>query len=207
MTPPGPARQTRAKTALPRKTNSLKAVPREAPLAKDGDKRGRGIIRIQRYSRSSGGTYTPDEQYTYLSGDGLNLVEPVALDNKGGLLALERQHVAGLGTTIRVVQLSLEKAVNVAGKGSLYGLPVDVFARDEAVFDLADCPPGGPGVVTTPGSAQVNPLVDNVEGMTLGKEWTTGEYKGRRPLYLISDDNSSGEQITRLYSIAVRLNP
>lgn len=49
--------------------------------------------------------------------------------------------------------------------------------------------------------------MDNVEGMALGKEWSTGRYKGWRPLYLISDDNGSGDQITRLYSLAVRLNP
>ncbi|MBC9727421.1 esterase-like activity of phytase family protein [Streptomyces sp. TRM68367] len=179
----------------------------EAPLAKDGDKRGRGIIRIQRYTGTPGGSYTPDGQYAYLSGDGMNLVELVALDDKGGLLALERNYTAGLGTSVRVVQLSLDKARDVTDDDSLYGRSADVFAREEQVLTLADCPAGGPGAVATPGSAQINPLLDNVEGMALGKPWTSGPNRGWHPLYLISDDNGSGEQITRLYSLAVRLRP
>jgi hypothetical protein len=179
----------------------------ESPLAKDGDQRGRGIIRIQRYTGSPGGTYTPDRQYAYLAGDGMNLVELVALDDQGGLLALERQYTAGLGASVRVTQLSLEAAGDVTGEKSLYGAPVDVFARQKAVFNLAGCPHGGPGAVATPASSPINPLVDNAEGMALGKPWTTGAYPGWRPLYLISDDNGSGDQITRLYAFAVRLAP
>ncbi|GAA2453179.1 caspase, EACC1-associated type [Streptomyces glaucus] len=179
----------------------------EAPLAKDGDQRGRAVIRIQRYTGEPGGTYTPDRQYAYLAGDGMHLVELVALDDKGGLLALEREYTAGLGTAVRVVQLSLDGARDVTDEDSLYDLPADVFAEETPVFDLADCPAGGPGAVATPGSNPRNPLLDNAEGMALGKEWTTGPYQGWRPLYLISDDNGSGDQITRLYSFAVRLEP
>ncbi|GAB7109447.1 hypothetical protein JCM4814A_77610 [Streptomyces phaeofaciens JCM 4814] len=177
----------------------------EAPLSKDGDTRGRGIIRIQRYTGSPGGAYTPDLQYAYLAGDGMNLVELAAVDDSGGLLALERQYTDGLGTAIRVVQLSLGKARDVAGGGSLYGRSADVFAKDQPVFNLLDCPAGGPGAVATSGSVQLNPLVDNVEGMALGAPWTEGRYKGWRPLYMVSDDNDSPDQITRLYALAVRL--
>ncbi|MDG9719930.1 esterase-like activity of phytase family protein [Streptomyces sp. DH24] len=179
----------------------------EAPLAKDGDYRGRPAIRIQRYTGTPGGTYTPDEQYAYRAGDGMNLTELVALDDKGGLLALEREYTSGLGTAVRVVQLSLEGARDVTGVDSLHGLPADGFVQDTPVFDLAACPAGGPGVVATPGSNPRNPLLDNAEGMAVGKEWTTGEYQGWRPLYLISDDNDSVDQITRLYALAVRLKP
>ncbi|MFG3004148.1 caspase, EACC1-associated type [Streptomyces calvus] len=179
----------------------------EAPLAKDGDQRGRPMIRIQRYTGEPGGAYTPDAQYAYLAGDGMNLVELVALDDEGGLLALEREYTAGLGTAVRVVQLSLAGARDVSGVDSLYDLPAADFADDTPVLDLAACPDGGPGVVATPGSNSRNPLLDNAEGMAVGKEWTSGEYKGWRPLYLISDDNGSGDQITRLYSLAVRLKP
>ncbi|GAA4802143.1 caspase, EACC1-associated type [Streptomyces ziwulingensis] len=179
----------------------------EAPLAKDGDLRGRPLIRIQRYTGRPGGDYAPDGQYTYLAGDGMHLVELVALDDKGGLLALEREYTSGLGTAVRVVQVSLDGARDMADDDTLYELPADQFADDTPVLDLAACPDGGPGVVATPGSNPRHPLVDNVEGMALGKEWTTGEYQGWRPLYLITDDNGSGDQITRLYSLAVRLKP
>ncbi|CAL9523855.1 hypothetical protein SUDANB145_03878 [Streptomyces sp. enrichment culture] len=179
----------------------------EAPLAADGDQRGRPLIRIQRYTGEPGGSYEPDEQYVYLAGDGMNLVELVALDNEGGLLALEREYTSGLGTSIRVVQVSLDGARDVSETDSLYDVPADVFAQETPVLSLAACPAGGPGAVATPGSNTANPLVDNVEGMAVGKEWTSGEYKGWRPLYLVSDDNGSGDQITRLYSLALRLKP
>lgn len=179
----------------------------ESPLAADGDKRGRPVIRIQRYTGSPGGAYEPDGQYAYLAGDGMNLVELVALDNDGSLLALEREHVSGVGTSVRVVQLSLRGASDVSEKGSLYEDPVDNFARETPVLALSECPDGGPGVVAAPGSNPDSPLVDNVEGMAVGKEWTTGEYRGWRPLYLVSDDNGSGQQITRLYSLALRVKP
>lgn len=179
----------------------------EAPLAKDGDQRGRPLIRILRYTGEPGGTYRPDGQYTYLAGDGMNLVELVALDDRGGLLALEREYTSGLGSSVRVVQLSLAGARDVTEVDSLYGLPAADFVDGTPVLDLAACPDGGPGAVAAPGSNPHNPLVDNVEGMAVGKKWTTSEYKDWRPLYLISDDNGSGDQITRLYSLAVRLKP
>jgi hypothetical protein len=179
----------------------------EAPLAADGDKRGRYRIRIQRYTGTPGGTYEPDGQYGYLAGDGMNLVELVALDNEGGLLALERAYTDGLGSSIRVVQVSLDRARDVQEDDSLYDAPPEFFADGTPVFSLSACPSGGPGAVATPGSKPGNPLVDNVEGMAVGKEWTTGEYQGWRPLYLVSDDNGSGDQITRLYSLALRLKP
>ncbi|WP_101256320.1 caspase, EACC1-associated type [Streptomyces barkulensis] len=177
----------------------------EAPLATDGDTRGRNILRIQRYTGAPGGAYVPDEQYTYLSGDGLYLAELAAVDDMR-LLALERHYVAGLGNTVQVVEIPLENARDVTGEESLYRLPADVFAEREVLFDLADCPAGGPGVVRTTPSKQGNPLADNVEGMALGEEWTDGRYEGWRPLYLISDDNGSTAQITRVYSLAVRLS-
>jgi hypothetical protein len=176
----------------------------EAPLAKDGDKRGRPMIRIQRYTGKPGGTYRPDGQYAYLAGDGMNLVELVALSDDGDLLALEREHTAVIGTSVRVVQLSLRGAPDVTEKDTLFKDSPDNFAHETEVLSLSACPAGGPGAVATPDSNRNYPLVDNVEGMAVGKEWATGEYKGWRPLYLISDDNGSPDQITRLYSLALR---
>ncbi|WP_381802409.1 esterase-like activity of phytase family protein [Streptomyces niveus] len=177
----------------------------EAPLAQDGDVRGRHILRIQRYKGTSGGAYAPDRQYAYLSGDGMYLVELAAVES-GRLLALERQYTAGLGNAIQVVELSLMKARDVTDEKSLYKLPADVFAERETLFDLAKCPAGGPGKVARADERLLNPLLANVEGMALGDAWTDGRYKGWRPLYLISDDNGSEEQITRVFSMAVQLS-
>ncbi len=179
----------------------------EAPLAKDGDQRGRGIIRIQRYTGRAGGAYVPDGQYAFMADDGMYLPELNAIDDDGDLLALERQYTAGLGSEIRIVQLSLAHAQNVTALTSLWHQPPKIFAADELVVDLATCPVGGRGQVAVPASSAHYPLLDNVEGMALGTPWTSGRYKGWHPLYLVSDDNDSDDQITRLYSLAVKLRP
>jgi hypothetical protein len=179
----------------------------EAPLAEDGDQRGRGIIRIQRYTGTPGGTYTPDRQAAFLADDGMYLSELTAVDDNGGLLALERQYTAGLGSEIRIAQLSLAHAQDVTRLASLWHQPAKIFATDERVVDMATCPAGGPGAVAVPASTPQHPLLDNVEGMALGAPWTSGRYKGWHPLYLVSDDNDSDAQITRFYSLAVKLRP
>ncbi|MFF4020249.1 esterase-like activity of phytase family protein [Streptomyces sp. NPDC001843] len=177
----------------------------EAPLAKDGDQRGRAIIRIQRYKGTPGGDYTPDGEYAFFADDGMYLSELNAIDDSGDLLALERQYTAGLGSAIRIVQLSLRQASDVTDLTSLWHQPAHIFAKEELVVDLATCPAGGPGAVAVPASSPEHPLLDNVEGMALGDPWKSGTYKGWQPLYLVSDDNDSDDQITRLYSLAVKL--
>jgi hypothetical protein len=63
--------------------------------------------------------------------------------------------------------------------------------------DLGDCPSLG----ATAKQPQPNPLLDNVEGITI-----TGRAPGGRlRLLLVSDDNQNPAQITRLYSLTVRL--
>ncbi|WP_406437594.1 esterase-like activity of phytase family protein [Streptomyces sp. NBC_00631] len=177
----------------------------EGPLADDGDTRGRGIIRIQRYTGTPGGDYTPDGQYAFLADDGMYLSELTAIDDNGDLLALERQYVAGLGSEIRIVQLSLSHAQDVTKLNSLWHQSANIYAADELVVDMATCPAGGPGAVAVSASNPQHPLLDNVEGMALGAPWTSGRYKGWHPLYLVSDDNDSETQITRFYSLAVKL--
>ncbi|MGW7351487.1 caspase, EACC1-associated type [Streptomyces sp. NPDC054784] len=177
----------------------------EGPLASDGDTRGRQILRVQRYRGTPGGTYRPDAQYAYLASDGLSLVELAYVD-EGRLLALERQYAVGLGNAIRVVELDLSGARNVSDEQSLYRLPADVFAASRLVLDLAACPVGSPGAVSRPKGKEGNPLVDNVEGMALGRPWKDGPHRGSRPLFLVSDDNGSSVQMTRVYSLAVRLS-
>lgn len=175
----------------------------EGPLGMDGDARGRNQIRIQRYHGTPGGDYELDRQYAYKTGEGMYLVELAAVGNNR-LLALERQYVAGIGNTIRVFDVPLHKTSKTDEKTALYDQHADVFLENSLLVDLADCPPGDPGVVPTKGE-QPNPLLQNVEGMALGDPWTTGPHKGRRPLYLVADDNGSSEQITRLYVLSVRL--
>ncbi|MBA2808532.1 esterase-like activity of phytase family protein [Streptomyces sp. KM273126] len=176
----------------------------ESPLAQDGDDRGTNLLRIQRYTGTPGGAYTPDHQYAYRTAEGLSLVELVAVDDNR-LLALERQYSAGLGNAIRVKDVTLgPEARDVTGKKSLYDMPSDESLTSTLLFDLAECPAGSPGEVAVKGT-QTNPLLGNVEGMALGGTLSDGPYRGRRSLLMVVDDNDNAQQITRFYSVAVRL--
>lgn len=64
-------------------------------------------------------------------------------------------------------------------------------------MDLADCPPSG---ATTPGT-QANPLLDNFEALALGPRLPGG----RQALLLVSDDNFSSGQVTRVVALGAKL--
>ena len=71
------------------------------------------------------------------------------------------------------------------------------LVRKTPLADLEDCPSLG----ATAKQPQLNPLLDNIEGMAvLGT--APG---GRLRVLLVSDDNQSATQITRLYSLSVAL--
>lgn len=164
----------------------------EGPLSVDGrDAAGRGLQRIVRYDgeRVSG-------QYAYRPDPALGLVE-LAVAGPGTLIAMERGFVAGVGNTVRVFAVSTRHAPDVSGIASLAQAPEGVYLRKELLFDLADCPPMG----ATAKQPQPNPLLDNVEGLALGKR----RLFGWRELTLISDDNGNATQITRVYRLSVRV--
>ncbi|GAA3947450.1 esterase-like activity of phytase family protein [Actinoplanes auranticolor] len=172
----------------------------EGPLAADGrDAEDRGLQRILRYDGRAGGGYTPGAQYAYRTDPALGLVELVAL---GGdqLLAVERGFVAGVGNTVRVYRVSGTGVPDVSGVTSLATVtdPRSWLGK-ELLVDVATCPPSG----ATAKQPQPNPLLDNIEGAALGGPLPGG----RRLLYLISDDNGSATQITRVYAFAVALRP
>jgi hypothetical protein len=175
----------------------------EAPLSGDSDLRGRNRLRIQRYRGEPGGMYTPDYQYAYETGTGLYLAE-LAVVAQDRLIALERQYVEGLGNVIQVYDVRLDNAQDVTNDRALADDTADMLVRRTLLFDLGKCPAGSPGQVTVR-QPQSNPLLDNVEGMAVGPEETTGPEKGSRILYLITDDNANPTQVTRLYAFRIRL--
>ncbi|MCH6159623.1 caspase, EACC1-associated type [Streptomyces marispadix] len=171
----------------------------ESPLSGDGSRQGRAPVRILRYKGKPGGDYVPDRQFAYLTGSGLRLADLVATGEDGVLLALERGYAEGQGNAVRMHRVSLRDLPDVAGEESLAEAPQEAFARKRTLFDLAECPDSG---ARSP-QKQSNPLLDNVEGAALGPRLTEGDDKGRRLLYLVSDDNDSAMQVTRFYALAV----
>jgi hypothetical protein len=173
----------------------------EGPLPADGRTAAlESRVRILRYEDRRLGGYRPAEQFFYLTEPGrtasdLGVVEVIALSERR-LLVMERGFVAGAGNTVRVFQVSLDGAADVSAEPSLAAPGLEPVTK-ELLFDMADCPPSG--AVTPPGAVQPNPLLDNFEAMTLGPVLT----EGRRALILVSDDNGSDVQTTRVVVLAV----
>jgi len=170
----------------------------EGPLAADGrtaDLRSR--LRIIHYE-DRGGLLEPVAEYFYLTEPGRNVsdvgaVEMIAL-SEDDLLVLERGFVAGSGNTIRIFRVSVEDAEDVSGEPTLDAPGLAPVVK-ELVVDVANCPSAG---ATSP-QVQPNPLLDNYEAMALGPRLPGG----RRALLLMSDENASPTQVTRIVALAV----
>lgn len=171
----------------------------EGPLADDGrtpDLRSR--IRIVRYDDRGVG-FEWAAEYFYLTEPGrtatdLGIADLVALSDDE-LLVLERGFVQDEGNTVRVFRASLRGATDVSTEPTLDapGLPT---LEKRLLVDVADCPSAG---ATSP-QTQPNPLLDNFEAMTLGPALPGG----RQALLLLSDDNGSASQVTRILAVAIR---
>ncbi len=172
----------------------------EGPLAEDGrtvDLRSR--IRIIRYEAHGKSDFAPVAEYFYQTEPGrtvsdVGVVELIALSGED-LLVMERGFVAGQGNTVRIFRVSIEDAEDVSDEPALSAAGLTPLAK-ELVVDVRNCPPSG---ATSP-EVQPNPLLDNFEAMALGPKLPGG----RRALVLLSDDNESATQVTRLIALAVR---
>jgi hypothetical protein len=170
----------------------------EAPLAEDGrtpDARSR--IRILRYEDRGAG-FELAAEYFYLTEPGrtaseLGVSELIAWSDND-LLVLERGFVENQGNAIRVFSVSLAGATDVSSEASLDAPQLQPLPK-QLLVDLADCPAAG---ATSP-ELQPNPLLDNFEGMALGPVLPDG----RRALILVSDDNNSATQVTRIVALAI----
>jgi hypothetical protein len=99
-------------------------------------------------------------------------------------LLLERSFVSGVGNKVRLYEIDLRGATNIAGMDSVAGENVQPV-RKKLVADLADF-----GLST----------VDNIEGMTWGPTLRSGE----QTLLLVSDDNFAATQVSQVIALAIR---
>ncbi|MEV0731821.1 esterase-like activity of phytase family protein [Polymorphospora sp. NPDC050346] len=169
----------------------------EAPLSGDAPASGESLIRRMLVYRRVGAGFALDRQIGYAADPGHRISE-VAAYGDGRLLVLEIQFTPGVGNDVRLYAVTgVNSAPDVSGIANLSTAPPGTLVTKRLVADLTACPTLG---ATTPGS-QVNPLMDNYEGMAalapLGR--------GPAVVHLISDDNGSPTQVTRVLTLAATL--
>ncbi|MFJ8936251.1 esterase-like activity of phytase family protein [Streptomyces sp. NPDC102365] len=157
-----------------------------------------GLVRLQTWQRDRHRDFRLGAQYGYRTDTGLGLVEAAATPD-GRLLVLERGFTAGVGNTVRLYLADLRHATDTSRVEALTGQDGVRLVGKTLLADLTDCPSLG----ATAKQPQPNPLLDNIEGMTITGR-TSGPHGGLRVL-LVSDDNQGATQTTRFYSLRVRL--
>ncbi|GAA2238649.1 esterase-like activity of phytase family protein [Streptomyces nogalater] len=153
-----------------------------------------GTVRFQTWQRHRG-RFTPAAQYAYRTDPGLGVPEVQATPD-GRLLVLERGFTAGVGNTVRLYLADLRHATDTAGVEHLTGGSAVRPVKKTLLADIAACPSLG----ATARQPQPNPLLDNIEGMTI----TGRDATGRLKVLLVSDDNQNPAQTTRFYRLRVR---
>ncbi|UEM05090.1 esterase-like activity of phytase family protein [Skermanella rosea] len=113
------------------------------------------------------------------------LVELLALDDQGTLLALERSFGTGAEHAIKLFEMRIGDADDISGIHGLAGRPAPVPAAKELLLDLS----------------KLGLPLGNVEGLALGPVLPDG----RQSLVLVSDNNFSRTQTTRFLGFALDL--
>ncbi|MET8807326.1 esterase-like activity of phytase family protein [Streptomyces sp. NPDC004546] len=155
-----------------------------------------GTVRFQTWQRAKGGHFRLSAQYAYRTDAGLGVPEVQATPD-GRLLVLERGFTSGVGNTVRLYVADLRHATDTRGVENLTGQPSVHLIKKTLLADIAACPSLG----ATAKQPQPNPLLDNIEGMTI----TGRDHEGRLKVLLVSDDNQNPAQTTRFYYLRVRV--
>ncbi|MCD2195675.1 esterase-like activity of phytase family protein [Actinomycetospora endophytica] len=165
----------------------------EEPLTGDDP----GLTRLVTWTRPdpTSPAFAPAAQYAVPLPAGLGISELTATGD-GRLLALERGYDKAVGNTVHLVLLDPAGATDVSAVPTLTATTTGQV-RSTVLADLGACPTLG----ATAKQTQRNPLLDNIEGMTI----TGREPGGALDLLLVSDDNDSAKQVTRTYRLRTTL--
>lgn len=121
------------------------------------------------------------------------LVELLALDDNGSMLALERAFSVGKGNSVKLYQVLTQGALDVIGEQDLY------WEDEDTAFEID--PPVSKNLLLDLGDLGLT--LDNLEGMALGPLLPDG----RRSLIIVSDNNfNSVDQFTQFLAFALDLN-
>jgi hypothetical protein len=143
------------------------------------------------------GHWTLSKQIEYKTDAGMRIPEVAAYSNDG-LVVEEASWSASVGNAVNLFAVTgLSHAADVSRVANLGDASPRLAVKKTLLADLVSCPTLGAPALET----QANPLLDNFEGMAV-----TGRLPGGRyGVTLVSDDNNSAEQHTRLLNLAVAL--
>ncbi|MGH1392437.1 MAG: phytase [Trichormus sp.] len=159
--------------------------------------------RILQYNLVSG---QPEKEYLYIT-DAIadvpnpstgfadnGLVDLLAIDNRGTLLAVERSFAQGVGNTIKIYEVSLQGATDISTIDSLANL-------NEA--ELAALRPASKRLVLNLNDLNLPTGTDNIEGITFGPKLADG----RQSIVLVSDNNFNSAQFTQILTLSAEVIP
>ncbi len=113
------------------------------------------------------------------------LVDLLAVDDNT-FLSLERSFSVGVGNTIKLFEVSLEKATDISNINSLSQIDIKSIktAKKELLLDFSE----------------LKLTLDNIEGLTFGPDLADG----RKSLIVVSDNNFSDTQFTQILAFGVK---
>jgi 3-phytase/alkaline phosphatase D len=184
----------------------------ENALFQDGDRATLTVgsrSRIIQYNLVSG---QPEKEYLYVA-DAIakspvgvtaadsGLVDLLAIDDRGTLLALERSFAVGQGNTIKIYEISLQGATDISTINSLNSLSADqlnaIAPTPKRLLLNLDS-------LNLPNSDSNHPTgTDNIEGIAFGPKLADG----RQSIVLVSDNNFNAPQFTQILTLSANVIP
>ncbi len=149
------------------------------------------------YTSDERGQWRLAKQLEYRTEPGMRVPE-VAAYNNDSIVVEEAAFAPATGKAVEVYAVTgLRRAVDVSAVDNLSEAPATDAVNKRLVANLVDCPTLGAPAKET----QTNPLLDNFEGMAIA----FGLGRGPTGISLISDDNFSLTQTTRVLNLAALL--
>ena len=166
--------------------------------------------RIVQYNLASG---QPEKEYLYVTDpiakastvapnfNDNGLVDLLALDDRGTMLALERSFGSGVGNTIKIYEISLQGATDISNVDSLNSLTADQLSaiaptQKRLLLNLDS--------LNLPNSDGNHPTgTDNIEGIAFGPKLADG----RQSIVLVSDNNFGSTQFTQILTLSADVVP
>jgi hypothetical protein len=168
--------------------------------ALSGDVSGTGDATMHRflvYTADRRGNWSLSKQIAYQAGPGMRVPE-VSFYNENSFVVEEASYAPATGNEVQLYAVTgLNRAQDVGGIANLSGAGGAAVPK-QLIADLQQCPTLGATSLET----QANPLLDNFEGMAITTPIGLFGYHG---ISLISDDNFSATQRTRILNLVVRL--